>query len=194
MHERSGNKDACMLLACDGVFDVMSNAEVYCKLLSNISIQSDRIIIANQCYINILNLQAMTYLLDIVLADSNLASSTVNHKRKISNYSVSSNSNSTRSSSSNSSNSSDEESSSIDTLNVIPPSIKKTTASLATKSKQPTTEQLLQSQHEDSHIISDSYDDRKYYVTACEAAGSLIDLAFADGSTDNISAIVLKFL
>lgn len=88
-HKRSGKKDEILVLACDGVFDVMKNAEV------------------------------IDYLTQIVLVEENVAAKNVSSKNG---------------------------------------------------------------------------KDEKNVVTAQEAAESLIDLALAEGSTDNISAIVLRHL
>lgn len=92
-HKRSGKKDEILVLACDGVFDVMKNAEV------------------------------IDYLTQIVLVEENVAA-----------------------------------------------------------------------KNGSKNGSKNGKEEKKTMVTAQEAAESLIDLALAEGSTDNISAIVLKHL
>jgi serine/threonine protein phosphatase PrpC len=117
-HKRSGKKDEILVLACDGVFDVMKNSEV------------------------------VDYLTQIVLADEN----SENSGAKI----VSVNKN-------------------------VP-------------DKSSGKDKNGKNKNGKDKNGSKEAEEQKSGVTAQEAAESLIDLALAEGSTDNITAVVLRYL
>mmetsp|Transcript_112273 Transcript_112273/g.220105 ORF Transcript_112273/g.220105 Transcript_112273/m.220105 type:complete len:379 (+) Transcript_112273:88-1224(+) len=124
VHRRSGKKDEVLVLACDGVFDVMSNSEV------------------------------TDYICEVVLKDENSTPSTeVNVQINSKNGSDKNGNNSNKNSGNNKKNGSKNGS--------------------------------VNGQKEPVALST---------VTAQEAAGSLIDLALAEESTDNISAVIVKFL